>query len=80
MSRKLRVGVVGLGIGFQHLSAFRKLPDLYEIVAVCDPVPGRAERMARRNYPRTSDPDLRRNLDLLRKYRSTLSGCIEQFR
>ncbi|MGH0033800.1 MAG: Gfo/Idh/MocA family protein [Myxococcota bacterium] len=38
MSRRLRVGVVGLGIGFQHLSAFRNLPELYEIVAVCDPV------------------------------------------
>ena len=38
MSRRLRVGVAGLGIGFQHLSAFRKLSDLYELAAVCDPV------------------------------------------
>ncbi len=38
MSRRLRVAVVGLGVGFQHLSAFRSLSDLYELVAVCDPV------------------------------------------
>jgi predicted dehydrogenase len=38
VSRRLRVGLVGLGIGFQHLSAFRALPDLYDVVAVCDPV------------------------------------------
>ncbi|MCG8589291.1 MAG: Gfo/Idh/MocA family oxidoreductase [Proteobacteria bacterium] len=38
MSGRLRVGVVGLGIGFQHLSAFRKLPELYELAAVCDPI------------------------------------------
>ncbi len=38
MSRKLRVAVVGLGVGFQHLSAYRTLPDLYELAAVCDPV------------------------------------------
>ena len=38
MSRKLRVAVVGLGVGFQHLSAFRDLSDLYELAAVCDPV------------------------------------------
>ncbi len=36
--KRLRVGVVGLGVGFQHLSAFRNLSDRYELAAVCDPV------------------------------------------
>lgn len=38
MSRRLRVAVVGLGIGFTHLAAFRELSDRFEIAAVCDPV------------------------------------------
>ena len=38
MSDRLRVAVVGLGVGFQHLSAYRELPDLFELAAVCDPV------------------------------------------
>ncbi len=42
MSR-LRVAVVGLGVGFQHLAALRKLPDLYELAAVCDPVQGKRD-------------------------------------
>jgi len=46
VSRRLRVGVVGLGIGFQHLSAFRNLRDLYEVVAVCDPVAAKRELAA----------------------------------
>ena len=36
MSDRLRVGVVGLGIGFQHIAAYRELADLYDVVAVCD--------------------------------------------
>lgn len=43
MSRKLRVAVVGLGVGFQHLSAYRSLPDLYELAAVCDPIESKRE-------------------------------------
>jgi len=43
MSRKLRVAVVGLGIGFEHLSAYRRLPDLYELAAVCDPVEAKCD-------------------------------------
>lgn len=38
MSDRLRVGVVGLGVGFGHLAAYRELSDLFEVVAVCDPV------------------------------------------
>ncbi len=43
MSRKLRVAVVGLGIGFSHLAAYRALGDLYELAAVCDPVEGKRD-------------------------------------
>ncbi len=36
MSDQLRVAVVGLGIGWQHLQSYRALPELYDVVAVCD--------------------------------------------
>ena len=36
MSRRLKVGVVGGGIGAAHVDAYRQLPDLYEVVAFCD--------------------------------------------
>jgi len=38
VSARRRVAVVGLGVGFQHVAAFRALPELFELVAVCDPV------------------------------------------
>jgi predicted dehydrogenase len=38
VSERLRVAVVGLGIGFSHVSAYRELADRFEIAAVCDPV------------------------------------------
>lgn len=43
---KLRVGVVGCGIGREHVAAFQKLPDLFEVTAVCDSAPGRAQAVA----------------------------------
>ncbi|MCW5882936.1 MAG: Gfo/Idh/MocA family oxidoreductase, partial [Anaerolineae bacterium] len=42
----LRVGVVGLGIGRSHLEAFGSLPDLFDVVAVCDLDASRAEAVA----------------------------------
>jgi predicted dehydrogenase len=36
MTRRLRVGVVGLGVGAHHVAAFTALPELYEMVAVAD--------------------------------------------
>jgi predicted dehydrogenase len=36
MSAKLRVAVVGLGIGIQHAVAWKALPEQFELVAVCD--------------------------------------------
>ncbi|MGI9491639.1 MAG: Gfo/Idh/MocA family protein, partial [Geminicoccaceae bacterium] len=44
--RQLRVAVVGGGIGKQHLTAYRQLADLYEVVAFCDTVPERARAIA----------------------------------
>jgi predicted dehydrogenase len=38
MRDRLRVAVVGLGVGFEHLSAYRVLSDRFELAAVCDPV------------------------------------------
>jgi predicted dehydrogenase len=34
--RRLRVGVVGSGIGASHIEAYRALPDMYEVSALCD--------------------------------------------
>ncbi len=35
-NKKLKVVVVGGGIGRSHLEGYQKLPDLFEIVAICD--------------------------------------------
>jgi predicted dehydrogenase len=43
MSGRLRVAVVGLGVGFSHVAAYRELSDLYELVAVCDPLESKVE-------------------------------------
>ena len=36
MSGRLRVAVVGGGVGRQHISAFRGLPEQFEVTAICD--------------------------------------------
>jgi len=36
MTEKLKVAVVGGGVGRNHLTAFQNLPDLFELRAVCD--------------------------------------------
>ena len=36
MSAKLRVAVVGLGVGKGHLEAYAEIPDFFEVKAVCD--------------------------------------------
>jgi predicted dehydrogenase len=41
MTRRLRVAVVGLGIGLQHVEAYAARPDLFEIAALCDLDAGR---------------------------------------
>lgn len=45
MSR-LKIGVVGSGIGASHIEAFCALPDLYEVAALCDINPDRREALA----------------------------------
>ncbi|MEM7445962.1 MAG: Gfo/Idh/MocA family oxidoreductase [Pseudomonadota bacterium] len=42
----IRVGILGLGIGVQHLEAYRTLPDLYTVRTLCDRDIGRAEQAA----------------------------------
>ncbi len=44
MSKRLKVGVVGGGIGAGHIAAYRELPDLYEVVAFCDVDPAKNEK------------------------------------
>lgn len=36
MTRRLKVAVVGLGVGMAHLEAYARIPHLFEVVAVCD--------------------------------------------
>src|SRR5262245_27762901 len=36
MGDTLRVGVIGCGIGRQHVAAYRRLPDLFDVAAICD--------------------------------------------
>ncbi|MCB0193872.1 MAG: Gfo/Idh/MocA family oxidoreductase [Anaerolineae bacterium] len=34
--RKLRIGIVGMGIGLTHLKGYKALPDAVDVVALCD--------------------------------------------
>jgi predicted dehydrogenase len=36
VTRRLKIGVVGAGIGASHIEGYQALPDLYEVVALCD--------------------------------------------
>lgn len=36
MSERVRVAVVGLGVGIQHVAAFKQLDEIFDLVAVCD--------------------------------------------
>jgi predicted dehydrogenase len=46
MTERLRVGVVGSGIGRAHVEAYRSLPELFEVAAICDVEPERARQVA----------------------------------
>ena len=46
MAEKLRVAVVGGGIGVHHIKAYKSLPALYDVVAVCDIVRTKAQQIA----------------------------------
>jgi predicted dehydrogenase len=53
---RLKVGVVGAGIGQAHIDAYKALPDLYEVVALCDINAERREAVAEAaGIPRQSD-------------------------
>jgi predicted dehydrogenase len=53
MSDKLRVGVVGTRWGHAHITAYQKLPEQFEVVAVCDIDEDRARAAAKEvNAPR----------------------------
>jgi predicted dehydrogenase len=49
MSGRVKVGVVGGGVGQGHIDAYRALPDLYEVAAFCDIDVAKAEAVAARN-------------------------------
>jgi predicted dehydrogenase len=46
VTRRLKVGIVGAGIGANHAAAFRSIPDLYSVEAICDLDRERAEALA----------------------------------
>jgi len=46
MSQALRVGVVGCGVGRQHVAAFQGLPSQFEVAALCDTDPAKAREAA----------------------------------
>jgi predicted dehydrogenase len=46
MGDMLRVGLVGCGIGRQHLDAYRSLTDLFEVMAICDVDAAKARELA----------------------------------
>ena len=48
MTERLRVAVVGGGIGTLHIAAIRNLPELFEVAAFCDIDPARAEEIGAR--------------------------------
>lgn len=46
MPERLRVAVVGGGIGVYHINAYKELPEQYELVALCDIDRDKARRIA----------------------------------
>jgi predicted dehydrogenase len=64
MSQRLKIGVVGCGVGVNHIKAYTELPDMYEVAAVCDIDPARVAAItAEHNIPRAVT-DYRDMLDL----------------
>ncbi len=69
MSRRLKVGVVGCGVGVGHIKAYQELPDLYSVEALCDIDPARAAAIAGEHGVRVSvgdfDAFLEHDLDVV---------------
>jgi predicted dehydrogenase len=61
MSGKLKVGVVGSGVGQAHIRAFQSLPDLFEVVVLC----GTQEAKTRDIAAQYSIPRFSTNIDEL---------------
>jgi len=49
MTERIKVAVAGAGVGRQHVAAFNQLPEMYEVVAVCDLNLERAREVAEAN-------------------------------
>jgi predicted dehydrogenase len=67
--RRLKVGVVGSGIGASHIEAFQALPDLYEVAVLCDIDPLRGEETRAKfgipHHDRSLQDTLARDLDII---------------
>jgi len=46
MPERLRIAVVGGGIGTFHIEAYKSLPDQYDLVAICDIDRAKAQQVA----------------------------------
>src|SRR6266542_122312 len=46
MPERLRVAVVGSGVGVSHIDAYKSLPELYDLVAICDIDRDKAQQLA----------------------------------
>lgn len=46
MNRRLKIGVVGAGIGASHIEGYQALPDMYDVVSICDINPDRRAEVA----------------------------------
>jgi predicted dehydrogenase len=55
---RLRVGIVGLGAGRNHLAAYRQLPEAFEVRAVCDLDAARAREVAEAQAVARAETDL----------------------
>jgi predicted dehydrogenase len=45
MTRRLKVGVVGCGVGKNHVAGYRELPELFSVEAICDLDRAKAEQL-----------------------------------
>src|SRR3954451_24756135 len=46
MAQRLKVGIVGCGIGREHAAAYHALPKQFELVAICDVDEAKARQVA----------------------------------
>ncbi len=58
MNDKLKVGIVGCGIGRDHIRAYQSLPDQFEVVAVCDIVEASGRELAATHHISHATTDL----------------------